>query len=40
MLRKQASIFSELLNIKDFKSSLGWLDGWKKRNNISFNQLI
>ena len=40
MLRKQATIFSELLNIKDFKSSSGWLDGWKKRNNISFKAVV
>jgi hypothetical protein len=27
-------------NIKDFKSSSGWLDGWKKRNNISFKTVV
>ena len=45
MLRKLAKTISELLNIKDFISSPGWkkrkiLDGWKKRNNISFKTVV
>ena len=40
VLKAQASKFAELHGIKGFKASNGWLDGFKKRNNISFKSIV
>ena len=36
IMHTKALDFASQMNIKDFKASQGWLDKFKKRNNISF----
>ena len=40
LLKVQASKFAELHGITGFKASNGWLEGFKKRNNISFKTIV
>lgn len=37
MVQEQALRYAQELNFPDFKASNGWLDRWRKRNNVSWN---
>lgn len=38
ILKEKANIFAKSLGYTNFKSSTGWLDKWKKRNNITLRK--
>ncbi|RNA05487.1 tigger transposable element-derived 6-like [Brachionus plicatilis] len=40
LIQAQAIKYATLLNQTDFKASNGWLNGFKKRHNITFKTIV